>query len=172
MAPAVRGKAHTCRIRRSIVLMTNRSVSPWPKPSWPPHMQSTTSLRTMASSPPHLPTCWLWYASSAWAISLWPTAFILHPPVFHRVSLQQPSASSSPLSLSLSRWRIHSQTHTFRITCLDVPCNLSKPSQHSELLCKESRGQVGHYLLSCIPLTSHQAGCPGHRWDAAEAPAM
>ena len=49
---------------------------------------------------------------------------------------------------------IHSQTHTFRITCLDVPRNLSKPSQHSELLCKESRGQVGHYLLSCVPLTS------------------
>ena len=172
MAPAVPGKAHTCRIRRCIVLMTNRSVSPWPKPSWPPHMHSTTTPWTMASSP----------LTSANMLALKRLQCVDHLFVakcIHTSPASLPSSLSPPterlfipVSLSLSRWRIHSQTHTFQITCPDVPRNPSQSSQHSELLCVKSRAQVGHYLLSCIPLTSHQAGCPGHRWDEAEAPAM
>ena len=37
---------------------------------------SHTLDNVMASPPPHLPTCWLRYASSASAIALWPTASI------------------------------------------------------------------------------------------------
>ena len=34
----------------------------------------------------------------------------------------------------------------------------------------EIRAQVGHYLLSCIPLTAHQAGWPGHGGTQRELP--
>ena len=156
MAPAVRGKAHTCRIRRSIVLMTNRSVSPWPKPSWPSHIHtldnSTSTFATMLALVRLQCMGHLFVANC-----------IRTSPASLPSSLSPTTERLFIASLSVAfSVEMHSQTHTFRITCLDVPRNLPKPSQHSELLCMESRAQVGHYLLSCIPLTSHQAGCPGH----------
>ena len=104
---------------------------------------------------------------------LWPAASITTPPVSNRVSLHQPSATSSPLSLSLSLWSLRSQTRTFYITCPKVRRNLARPSQNSESLCMERRAQVGHFLLCCTPLTSvTPSWVPRSRWDAAEAPTM
>ena len=74
---------------------------------------SHTLDNIMASPPPYLPRCWLWYASSAWAISLWPAASIT---LRRQSSIESLSTNRAPLhrlSLSLSLWNIHCQTHTF-----------------------------------------------------------
>ena len=144
--------------------MTNRSVSPLPKPSWPPHTHSTTSPWTMASSPLTSANMLALVRLQCMGHRLWPGASIFALPVFYRVS---PSTNRAPLHrLSLCRSLCgayvarpaHFTSHVSRFLAI---C-LSRHRTLSRCAWKDVPKLATSCFLALLSPQSHQAGCPGH----------